>query len=151
MSALSGLSELPVSELQRRIVIGYDGSEHARKALDWAIAAAERDPAVIDVVTAWTFPMVPAFALSHTVADVEKAARRELDDALTHVAEVAPDLVVRGEMTDDAAGPALVAASKGADLLVVGPWGRGAMQTLVLGSVSAYCARHAPCTVVVVR
>lgn len=151
MSALSGLSELPVPELQRRIVVAYDGSDPARKALDWAIENARRDPAVIDVVTAWTFPMVPAYAFCHTVDDVERVARKELDDALTHVAEVAPDVVVRGELTDDAAGPALVAASKGADLLVVGPWGRGGIQSLVLGSVSAYCAKHASCTVVVVR
>ena len=151
MSALSGLSELPVSELQRRIVVAFDGSEPARKALDWAIRNAQLDPAVIDVVTAWTFPMVPAYAFCHSVEDVEKAARKELEEALTHVAEVAPDIVVRGELTDDAAGPAIVAASRGADLLVVGPWGRSGLQTLVLGSVSAYCAKHATCTVVVVR
>jgi nucleotide-binding universal stress UspA family protein len=151
MSALSGLRELPGSQLQRRIVVAYDGSEPARKALDWAIGNAQRDPAVIDVVTAWTFPMVPAFAFCHTVDDVEKAARQELDDALTHVADRAPDVVARGELTDDAAGPALVAASKGADLLVVGPWGRSGIESLVLGSVSAYCAKHAACTVVVVR
>jgi nucleotide-binding universal stress UspA family protein len=148
---MSALSELPESKVQRRIVVAYDGSEPAKKALDWAIGNAQRDPAVIDVVTAWTFPMVPAYAFSHTVEDVEKAARKELDEALTHVAEVAPDVVVRGEMTDNAAGPALVAASDGADLLVVGPWGRSGFQTLVLGSVSAYCAKHASCTVVVVR
>ena len=106
---------------------------------------------MIDVVTAWTFPMVPAYAFTHTIDEVENAAREELDEALTHIAEVAPDVVVRGEITEDAAGPALVEASKGADLLVVGPWGRGALPTLVLGSVSAYCAKHAPCTVVVVR
>jgi nucleotide-binding universal stress UspA family protein len=148
---MSALNELPESKVQRRIVVAYDGSEPAKKALDWAIGNAQRDPAVIDVVTAWTFPMVPAYAFSHTVEDVEKAARKELDEALAHVAEVAPDVVVRGEMTDNAAGPALVAASKGADLLVVGPWGRSGFQTLVLGSVSAYCAKHASCTVVVVR
>jgi nucleotide-binding universal stress UspA family protein len=106
---------------------------------------------VIDVVTAWTFPMVPAYAFCHTVEDVEKAARKELDHALARVAELAPDVVVRGEITDDAPGPALVTASRDADLLVVGPWGRGSFQTLVLGSVSAYCAKHATCTVVVVR
>jgi nucleotide-binding universal stress UspA family protein len=151
MSALSGLSELPESALQRRIVVAFDGSEPAKKALDWAIRNAQQAPAVIDVVTAWTFPMVPAYAFCHTVDDVENAARRELDEAIAHVAEVAPEVVVRGEITDNAAGPALVEASKGADLLVVGPWGRGALQTLVLGSVSAYCAKHALCTVVVVR
>jgi nucleotide-binding universal stress UspA family protein len=151
MSSLNGLSELPRSEFQRRIVVAFDGSEPAKKALDWAIENAQREPAVIDVVTAWTFPMVPAYAFCHTVDAVQNAAWQELDEAITHVAAVAPDVLVRGEITNDAPGPALVAASKGADLLVVGPWGRGGLQTLVLGSVSAYCAKHAPCSVVVVR
>jgi nucleotide-binding universal stress UspA family protein len=151
MNTTNGLSELLASELTRRIVVAFDGSKPAKKALDWAIRNAQREPAVIDVVTAWTFPMVPSYAFCHTVEDVKNEAQKELDDAITHVAEVAPDVLVRGEITDDAAGPALVEASKDADLLVVGPWGRSGLQTLVLGSVSAYCAKHAACTVVVVR
>jgi nucleotide-binding universal stress UspA family protein len=44
----------------------------------------------------------------------------------------------------------LVAASMAADLLVVGSRGRGAVRTLLLGSVSAHVASHAHCPVVVV-
>ncbi|HTU39495.1 MAG TPA: universal stress protein [Acidimicrobiales bacterium] len=151
MNALSGLSELPVPDVQRRIVVGFDGSDPAKKALEWAIRDATSNPAVIDVVIAWTFPMVLGYAFTHTVSDVEGAARSELDAALTHVAEVAPDVVVRGETTDESPGPALVAAAKGADVLVVGARGVGGFEALLLGSVSAFCSRHAPCTVVIVR
>jgi nucleotide-binding universal stress UspA family protein len=151
MNALSGLTELPVPASQRRIVVGYDCSPSANKALDWAIADAQLEPAVIDVVSAWTFPMVTGYSLGHTVLEVEEAARREVDAALARVAEVAPFVAVRGETTDDAPGPALVAASRGADLLVVGSKGIGGLQSVLVGSVSAYCARHAHCTVVIVR
>jgi nucleotide-binding universal stress UspA family protein len=51
-------------------------------------------------------------------------------------------------------GPAaqvLVDASAGADLLVVGSRGRGAMRSSLLGSVALHCATHAACPVVVVR
>lgn len=151
MSALSGLSELAGPDLQRRIVVGFDGSEPARKALCWAIDNAQKDPAVIDVVTAWRFPMAPGYSFHHTVPEVEHVARRQVDAALTLVADIAPDVVVRGETTEDAPGPALVAASKGADLLVVGSRGLGGFSSLLLGSSGAYCAKHAPCTVVIVR
>ena len=147
----SGPGELPPPEALRRIVVGFDGSAAAKRALDWAVSEARRNPAVIDVVAAWTFPMVLGYSFSHTVVEVETTAQHQVDDALAHVAELAPDVVVRGETADDAPGAALVAASKTADLLVVGSRGLGGFESLLLGSVSSYCAKHATCTVVIVR
>jgi nucleotide-binding universal stress UspA family protein len=39
----------------------------------------------------------------------------------------------------------------GADLLVVGSHGRSGLSKLVLGSVAAYVASHAPCSVLIVK
>jgi nucleotide-binding universal stress UspA family protein len=144
-------SELSPPEGRRRIVVGFDGSDPSIEALDWAIAEAAHAPAVIDVVTAWTFPMVIGYAFTATVSEVEHTARELVDHALTHVAENAPDVTVRGEAVDAAAGPALVRASQGADMLVVGSRGHGGWHDVLLGSVSAYVARHAPCSVVIIR
>lgn len=48
-------------------------------------------------------------------------------------------------------GHVLVEQADGAQLLVVGHRGRGALASAVLGSVALYCALHAPGAVVVVR
>jgi nucleotide-binding universal stress UspA family protein len=45
----------------------------------------------------------------------------------------------------------LVDASRGAEMVVVGPCGHGALVGLVLGSVTDHLTRHAACPVVVVR
>jgi nucleotide-binding universal stress UspA family protein len=151
MSALSGLAELPVPKDQLRIVVGVDGSEAGAKALEWAIGYARQSPAVVEVVTAWTFPMVEGYALNHSVGDVEDVARDVVTASMSHVASEAPDVVVRGETADGEPGHVLVGAAQGADLLVVGARGESGLHRLFLGSVSSYCAKHASCSVMVVR
>ena len=49
------------------------------------------------------------------------------------------------------ASEGLLETAKGADLLVVGNRGRGAIKEALLGSTSGRVADHAPCPVVIVR
>lgn len=151
MSTASRLAELPVPNDHLRIVVGVDGSEPATRALEWAIGEARRWPAVIDVVTAWTFPMVEGYAFTTSVDDVQRQAREVVDAAMTVVATEAPEVVVRGETAQGEAGPMLVNAARGADLLVVGTQSAGPLKRFFVGSVSAYCTKHATCSVVIVR
>ena len=132
-------------------MVGIDGSEPAERALDWAVAEASRRDAPLHLVTAWMFPMAPGYAFTATVPQVHEAAREVCERAADEVRGRAPQLHVSTETVQQTAGPALVAASDGADLLVVGSRGLGGFEGLVLGSVSQYCARHASCSVVVVR
>jgi nucleotide-binding universal stress UspA family protein len=140
-----------VTGASRRIVVGVDGSPHSGRALDWAIAEARRTGNTLQLVGAWLFPMALGYAFTTTVHEVSDAARDTVDRAVAHVADVAPELTVTGETTEQPPGPALVAASKGAELLVVGSRGLGGFEGLLLGSVSQYCSRHATCSVVVIR
>ena len=136
---------------QRFVVVGIDGSEASVRALDWAITQAQQRGAVLDIVTAWMFPMALGYAFTTTVNEVRNKARSLVDEAISYVTEVAPDVVVRGETIEQSPGPALVKASKEADLLVVGSRGMGGFEELLVGSIARYCARHATCSVVLVR
>src|SRR5699024_9539730 len=40
----------------RRIIVGIDGSEGARRALVWALAEARAHDAILEVVAAWALP-----------------------------------------------------------------------------------------------
>jgi len=142
---------LSPSASQHRIVVGIDGSSESAGALDWAVTQARQTGALLHIVSAWMFPMAIGYAFTTTVNEVRDKARTLVDEAISHVAEVAPDVVVRGEAIEQPPGPALVTASKGAELLVVGSRGMGGFEELLVGSVGHYCMRHASCSVVLVR
>ena len=150
-AAESNVAALEPSASQHRIVVGIDGSSEGARALEWAITQAQQSGAVLDIVTAWMFPMAIGYAFTTTVEEVRQQARSLVDHAISHVADVAPDVVVRGEATEQPPGPALVKASQGADLLIVGSRGMGGFEELLVGSVGHYCMRRAPCSAVIVR
>ena len=138
-----------------RIVVGVDGSHDARRALEWAIEEAKIRNDEVHVIYAWQFPqamvtmegMVPP----SVNLDFRKEAEQTLDLAITEALSGADAPV---PMTKEAmrrpAAPALIAASEGADLLVVGSRGHGGFAGLLLGSVSQQCTHHARCPVVVI-
>jgi len=140
-----------MTDAERHIVVGVDGSSSSGRAIDWAIAEAQRTGDSLRLVSAWMFPMALGYAFTTTVHEVHDVAQDRVDRAAAHVADVAPEITVTGETTEQSPGPALVAAAKNADLLVVGSRGVGGFEGLLLGSVSQYCTRHAACSVVVVR
>jgi nucleotide-binding universal stress UspA family protein len=138
-----------------RIVVGVDGSPGAGAALEWVYAEASLRHVGVHAVCVYEEPWGLA-ALGMSSAGAVKELRAALvEDAELLLEEVqtgAPDSVgVTGQAVQGPAGNALVAASEGSALLVVGSRGRGGFKSLLLGSVSQYCASHAGGVVVVVR
>jgi nucleotide-binding universal stress UspA family protein len=132
-----------------RIVVGVDGSACSIDALRWASTQAELTGATIDPVMSWDYPI--SSGLDFAGYDVDWAAtagtaiRTALALAFGSEAAIV-GRVVRGRPAD-----VLIAESAGADLLVVGSRGHGAMAGFLLGSVSERVVAHAQCPVVVVR
>lgn len=132
----------------RRIVVGFDGSPGAWAALEWAAEEAAMRSCALVVIHAdrWVSTAYGARGFEHE-AEVDEAV---LDEAVHRVAESRPELRVTGERVPGPADAALVEASTGADLLVVGSRGLGEVARILLGSVSRYCVDHGRCPVVVV-
>jgi nucleotide-binding universal stress UspA family protein len=85
-------------------------------------------------------------------AELEHDASRSLDESLLRVLEGRRlHVPINARLVESGPVEALVEAGEGADLLVVGTRGRGALASLVLGSVSRKVLRAASCPVTVVR
>lgn len=131
---------------EHSIVVGVDGSAGAMRALEWAAREARRSGAALEVHTAYG----PGYVLVSPHL-VQESMKLVLDEAVARAEEVAPGVRAFGVAHEGSAVGALVAASKHADLLVVGSRGRGGFAELLLGSVSHHCVMHACCPVVIVR
>jgi nucleotide-binding universal stress UspA family protein len=138
------------------IVVGVDGSEQGERALDWAIDEAKLRGARLLLISAWHVPAIaygsPGFApqlekpLDRTF---EEVAGESVAAALERVR--AAGLEAETSVRQGQAAEVLIEASGSADLLVVGSRGHGGFAGLLLGSVSAQCAHHAKCPVMIVR
>jgi len=137
-----------------RVVVGVDGTPAAQAALAWAVDEARLRGLALHVVHAWPYPVELALSSSGgvvpPVGEMRQWAEEVLDDALSG-AGVGDDLTVVRDARSATAAAALVEASEGAELLVVGTRGHHRLTGLFLGSVSQYVVVHARCPVVVVH
>jgi nucleotide-binding universal stress UspA family protein len=88
------------------------------------------------------------------VFDWKDTATKVLKQTLDEVQASDPAFAavkIRSFVVQGNAAGALLDASEGADLLVVGNRGHGGFARAVLGSVSQHCTQQATCPVVVVR
>ncbi len=134
-----------------RIVVGVDGSPGGEHALRWAYEYAKATEGELHAVMSWNeHPLLTGVAETLgggvPLDQVEQQANAMLDAAVTGV--VGDEMPVTKTVASGAPGDVLVAAASDASLLVVGRHAGGGV--LRLGSVSAHCARHASCAVVIV-
>ena len=132
-----------------RIVVGIDGSATATRALDWALDTARAHNATVEVVHTWQAPIVggPFSMATYDWTALAQAAGGLLDRSIQ--AADTTGVTVDPHLECGGAAAALVAASHGADLVVVGSRGLGEVRSLLLGSVSHQVAHHASCPVAV--
>jgi nucleotide-binding universal stress UspA family protein len=145
------------------IVVAVDGSGSSRAALDWALAEAGLRGSTVRAVHAWEVPALgtgeapwalipPGSYMDVSTDEIGKAAKEALDHEVDDaIARAGSKVVVERTVVEGPAADSVIDSSSDAELIVVGTRGRGAIATLVLGSVSHHVVQHASCPVVVVR
>lgn len=136
------------------IVVGIDGSEPSQAALRWAATEARRRGLGLQVVTCWSYPMLPWGPYQPPLSgqDFEVAARQVAEDEVeTVLGSDRASLDIEIAVREGPASLQLLAYDEAGDMIVVGSRGRGGFAGLLLGSVSQHLAEHARCPVVIVR
>ena len=138
------------------IIVGIDGSDHSRRALEWAIreAAVRHAPLTVFTVQAtligyWGSPVL--YPGDEDLAEQgRKTAQAETDSVLEKIGPESRPSSVTVRAVSGLPAEALLEAAADADMLVVGCRGAGGFKRLLMGSVSTQVTHHAPCAVVVI-
>jgi nucleotide-binding universal stress UspA family protein len=140
------------------ILVGVDGSEHSRRALEWAMHEAASHHVPLTLISVYPAPIRPAAEVLWALPELpDKSLDPELarmgvlqfaEKVANETGEAVPEvsvIVVTGDPAEE-----LIKASSDADMLVVGSRGNGGFARLLLGSVSSKVMHHAACPVTVV-
>jgi nucleotide-binding universal stress UspA family protein len=140
----------------KRIVVAYDGSDQAIKALNTAIELAKAFNSKLDVVevvdTAALLGMGFAPIPSDVIAQIYSKAQNDVEQAKKKAQDAGVKDVTSQVLEGDPATSIIEYASKnGADLIVIGSRGLSTFKRLVLGSVSSKVVQESRIPVLVVK
>jgi nucleotide-binding universal stress UspA family protein len=142
----------------RQLLVAFDGSSHAQRALDEAIGLARTNEGTLTVMTVVPQPTVWAlgggYATSVDLEDLSRQIEGEYQSMLDAAIDaVAVDLPIAKVVKHGPAGPTIVDEARAGDhdLIVMGSRGRGELRSLLLGSVSHHVLQASPVPVLVVH
>jgi nucleotide-binding universal stress UspA family protein len=137
----------------KKILVPTDFSEHAAKALEWALflAAPEGTPIILFHV----IPRPPD-ELTRMVAEEKRLEVELRADAEKRLQEITVGKTVPIETVvfwggDPSSEICILAERQGVDLIVMGTHGRTGLKRMLIGSVAERTIRHAPCSVLTIR
>jgi nucleotide-binding universal stress UspA family protein len=134
----------------QRIVVGVDGTEGGRRALNWALREASNRGGSVRAVMSWRWDTASP---TQSTESIQSEAERVLRDEIASQRAAVPgeaDVSVAAEVVEGRAADVLVRAARDADLLVLGSHGHNRMLRTVLGSTAQEVVESARCPVVVI-
>jgi nucleotide-binding universal stress UspA family protein len=138
------------------ILVAIDGSPDAEEALTQAIDLADSQHARLTIFSAVATPAAVAYTgvSGEVAANLARDAEADTEKILRAAVERVPDGVsVSIVLSNGHVMPALLQQIEAGhhDLLIMGSRGRGAVRSVLLGSVSHYVLHHSPVPVLIVH
>jgi nucleotide-binding universal stress UspA family protein len=137
------------------IIVGVDGSGHSRRALEWAMkeAAIRHVPlnvlAVHPAIRGYFGGVVTSSQDLELTEQVQTAVKAEADTVLAGLDGPHPESVTVKAMHGFPVEE-LIAASKEADMVVLGSRGAGGFTRMLMGSTAGQVVQHAHCPVLII-
>jgi len=139
----------------RKILVAIDGSEQADRAFEAALAEAgvwKAEAHVVYVVESGLFSSLPMDSTLEIIYSVLQKEGEEILESARKKAETA-GIPLTTHLCQGHVGSQIVSKAKelGADLIVLGSYGKSGVDRLLLGSATDYVVRNSPVTTMVVR
>lgn len=146
-----------LTQTYKTILVGIDGSDQANLAYHQAIEVAKRNNGrviVAHIIENKVYTMMGYSSLNDGLLDQETENAKELLDDCKEYAESVHFTRVETIVTYGSAKEVIcqdLPKKYDVDLIMVGQSGLNAVERLMIGSVSSYIIRHAPCDVLIVH
>ena len=140
-----------------RILVPIDFSEYTDDVLNYAKVIAGKFNASLHLIHVVPnmdyFTPYESFAAAENIVGIQKGVEEEVEKDLKKVQEQITDLPVTTVTRTGVAFVEIIdyVKSEGIDLIVMGTHGRGALEHMLLGSVTEKVVRKAPCPVLTIR
>jgi nucleotide-binding universal stress UspA family protein len=133
-----------------KILIAYDGSDPARRALEYSARVQPDDEVVLISVAPALIegPRTPAYTDPSSAPDLHRELLEEAAAILAKTGVEAEPILAIGNPASEILD---LADSRGVELIVIGRSGESAIRRFLMGSVSDRVVEHAQCDVLVVR
>jgi len=139
----------------RKILVAIDGSEPANHALGAAIDEARVRNAEVHVVYVVESGLFSSLPMDNTLEIIYSILQKEGEEILAAARETADSkgVSLTTYLRQGHAGSQIISLAKdlGADLVVLGSYGKSGVDRLLLGSVTDYVVQNSPITTMVVR
>lgn len=140
----------------RKVLVGYDGSKNAKRALERAIALATGEGAALRIVVAVN-TILPVYGTTAPyyppdyAEQVTKEGKESLAEAVARAKEFTQK--VSGSVIDGHPAEMILSSADrdGSDLIVVGRRGISGVERFLMGSVSSSVVNHSKCDVLIVK
>ncbi|GIJ20913.1 universal stress protein [Micromonospora lutea] len=137
------------------VVVGVDGSESSRRAVEFAVQEAALRGADLRALHAYRHPVSTGPGdmqpLVYDESELRADEDRAVAESIAGLTERYPEVPIIRDSVRGRAARVLTDASRQAQLVVVGGQGHGEVTGLLLGSVSQSLLHHSHCPVAVVR
>ncbi len=146
--------------MMKKILVPFDGSETAHRALEFAAGISKpfgSEVLVVNVTVPYDYTKVPPKKPKNAIEEAEMASKGSnptmLDIAEAHLEKLGCNKATYRQIVDIDPAERILEYAKNADadMIVLGNRGMGMLAGLLMGSVSMKISQYAECPVVIVK